>query len=68
MISAVLFVFVWENIQATKLGYRIENTRQEIKEVIIRGVGNKVEIWNANSWKTYNKNIMEPSFSKFSKT
>ena len=32
MISAVLFVFVWENIQATKLGYRIENTRQEIKE------------------------------------
>ncbi|MCG2726928.1 MAG: hypothetical protein L6420_11880 [Elusimicrobia bacterium] len=32
MISAVLFVFVWENIQATKLGYRIENTRQEIKD------------------------------------
>ncbi len=37
------------------------------KEVIIRGVGNKVEIWNANSWKTYNKNIMEPSSAKFSK-
>ena len=37
------------------------------KEVIIRGVGNKVEIWNANSWKIYNKNIMEPSSAKFSK-
>ena len=33
MISAVLFVFVWENIQATKLGYRIEQTRQEIKSI-----------------------------------
>ena len=32
MISAVLFVFVWENIQTTKLGYRIEKTRQEIKK------------------------------------
>ena len=32
MISAVLFVFAWENIHATKLGYRIEKTRQEIKE------------------------------------
>ncbi len=37
------------------------------KEIIIRGVGNKVEIWNAKSWTTYKKNIMEPSSAKFSK-
>ena len=37
------------------------------KEIIIRGVGNKVEIWNANSWTKYKKNVMEPSFAKFSK-
>ncbi|MCG2726931.1 MAG: division/cell wall cluster transcriptional repressor MraZ [Elusimicrobia bacterium] len=37
------------------------------KEIIIRGVGNKAEIWNANSWTKYKKNIMEPSFAKFSK-
>jgi hypothetical protein len=33
MISAVLFVFVWENIQATKLGYRIEETKKEITAI-----------------------------------
>ena len=33
VISAILFVFVWENIQATKLGYRIEETSKEIKSI-----------------------------------
>ncbi len=37
------------------------------KEVVIRGVGNKAEIWNARLWTEYKKKIMEPSFAKFSK-
>ncbi|MBI4655734.1 MAG: division/cell wall cluster transcriptional repressor MraZ [Elusimicrobia bacterium] len=37
------------------------------KEVIIRGVGNKAEIWNAQSWQKYKKQTMEPAFEKFSK-
>ena len=37
------------------------------KEIMIRGVGNKAEIWNVNSWTKNKKNVMEPSFAKFSK-
>ena len=37
------------------------------KDIMIRGVGNKAEIWNAQSWSKYKKDIMEPSFEKFSK-
>jgi len=37
------------------------------KEILIRGVGNKAEIWDARSWLKYKKEIMEPSFAKFSK-
>ncbi|PKM97956.1 MAG: division/cell wall cluster transcriptional repressor MraZ [Elusimicrobia bacterium HGW-Elusimicrobia-3] len=37
------------------------------KGLLIRGVGNKAEIWDAQSWAKYKKNVMEPSFEKFSK-
>ena len=37
------------------------------KDIMIRGVGNKAEIWNAQNWLKYKKNVMEPSFEKFSK-
>jgi len=37
------------------------------KEIIIRGVGNKAEIWDAQSWSKYKKEVMDPSFEKFSK-
>ena len=32
ILGAALFIFAWENIQTTKLGYAIEKTRHEIKE------------------------------------
>jgi MraZ protein len=37
------------------------------REVMVRGVGNKAEIWDARLWKEYTKKIMNPSFAKFSK-
>ena len=37
------------------------------KEILIRGVGNKAEIWDAQIWSKYKKDVMEPSFDKFSK-
>ncbi|HBB66573.1 MAG: division/cell wall cluster transcriptional repressor MraZ [Elusimicrobia bacterium GWA2_56_46] len=37
------------------------------KDVIIRGAGNKAEIWDARNWSKYKKTVMEPSFKKFSK-
>lgn len=37
------------------------------KDVLIRGVGNKAEIWDAKSWAAYKKDVMEPSAEKFSK-
>lgn len=37
------------------------------KNLIIRGVGNKVEIWDAKCWLKYKKEIAEPSFEKISK-
>lgn len=37
------------------------------KNLVIRGVGNKAEIWNVKSWTQYKKKVMRPSFSKFSK-
>ncbi len=33
MISAVLFVFIWEHIQATKLGYRVREITKEITAI-----------------------------------
>jgi len=37
------------------------------KDILIRGVGNKAEIWDAQTWSKYSKEVMEPSFEKFSK-
>ncbi|MCX5790741.1 MAG: division/cell wall cluster transcriptional repressor MraZ [Elusimicrobia bacterium] len=37
------------------------------KDIVIRGVGNKAEIWDAQLWAKYKKDVMEPSFAKFSK-
>ena len=37
------------------------------KDVLIRGVGNKAEIWDAQAWYRYQKDVMEPSFKKFGK-
>jgi len=31
--GAVFFVYAWENIQATRLGYSIEGLRKEIKDL-----------------------------------
>ncbi|OGS08299.1 MAG: hypothetical protein A2270_10735 [Elusimicrobia bacterium RIFOXYA12_FULL_51_18] len=31
--GAVFFIYAWENLQATKLGYRIEGLRREIKDL-----------------------------------
>lgn len=31
--GAVLFMFAWENVQATRLGYGIEGLRREIKDL-----------------------------------
>lgn len=32
-VFAVCFIFVWENVQALKLGYTIEKIRREIKDL-----------------------------------
>ena len=32
-IGAVFFIFAWENVQATRLGYNIESLRKEIKDL-----------------------------------
>ena len=37
------------------------------KDILIRGVGNKAEIWDAKVWSKYKKDVMEPSFEKFGK-
>ncbi|MFH1618653.1 MAG: division/cell wall cluster transcriptional repressor MraZ [bacterium] len=37
------------------------------KNVIIRGVGNKAELWDAQRWENYNKEVARPSFEKFGK-
>jgi MraZ protein len=37
------------------------------KEIVIRGVGNKAEIWDIQSWLGYKKLKVEPSLEKFSK-
>jgi MraZ protein len=37
------------------------------KDVLIRGVGNKAEIWDAQSWTEYKKIKVDPSLDKFSK-
>ncbi|MEK7722071.1 MAG: division/cell wall cluster transcriptional repressor MraZ [Elusimicrobiota bacterium] len=37
------------------------------KDVLIRGVGNKAEIWDAQAWSKYKKDVMDPSFKKFGK-
>ncbi|MBI5744472.1 MAG: division/cell wall cluster transcriptional repressor MraZ [Elusimicrobia bacterium] len=37
------------------------------KDVLIRGVGNKAEIWDAQAWSKYKKDVMDPTFEKFSK-
>lgn len=31
--GAVFFIFAWENVQATRLGYDIEGLRKEIKDL-----------------------------------
>jgi len=31
--GAVFFLFAWENVQATRLGYNIEGLRREIKDL-----------------------------------
>jgi MraZ protein len=35
--------------------------------ILIRGAGNKAEIWDVKSWNRYKKDVMEPSAEKFSK-
>ena len=37
------------------------------KDVLIRGAGNKAEIWDAQAWTKYKKDVMGPSVEKFSK-
>ena len=37
------------------------------KELVIRGAGNKAEIWDAQIWAKYKKEVMDPSFEKLSK-
>ena len=37
------------------------------KDVLIRGVGNKAEIWDAQVWSKYKKDVIEPSLGKFGK-
>ena len=37
------------------------------KDILIRGVGNKAEIWDAQAWNKYKKDVMSPSVEKFSK-
>ncbi|MDQ7774212.1 MAG: division/cell wall cluster transcriptional repressor MraZ [Elusimicrobiales bacterium] len=37
------------------------------KEIVIRGVGNKAEIWDAQCWLDYKKLKVDPSLEKFSK-
>lgn len=37
------------------------------KNLMIRGVGNKAEIWDAQRWTKYKTEVAEPSFAKFSK-
>ncbi|OGS12447.1 MAG: division/cell wall cluster transcriptional repressor MraZ [Elusimicrobia bacterium RIFOXYA2_FULL_58_8] len=37
------------------------------KQIVIRGVGNKAEIWDAQTWSKYKKDVMAPSLEKFSK-
>jgi MraZ protein len=37
------------------------------KDVLIHGVGNKAEIWDAQSWQQYKKDKIDPSFAKFGK-
>ncbi|MBI4350626.1 MAG: division/cell wall cluster transcriptional repressor MraZ [Elusimicrobia bacterium] len=37
------------------------------KDVLIRGVGNKAEIWDAQAWAKYKKDVMEPAAEKFGK-
>ncbi len=37
------------------------------KNLIIRGIGNKAEIWDAKRWLKYKKEIAEPSYKKYGK-
>ncbi|OGR74839.1 MAG: division/cell wall cluster transcriptional repressor MraZ [Elusimicrobia bacterium GWC2_64_44] len=37
------------------------------KDILIRGVGNKAEIWDAQAWSKYKKDVIEPSLGKFGK-
>lgn len=37
------------------------------KELVIRGAGNKAEIWDAQTWSKYKKDVMDPSFEKLSR-
>ena len=37
------------------------------KDLLIRGVGNKAEIWDAQIWSRYKRSVMEPSLKKFGK-
>ena len=37
------------------------------KDILIRGAGNKAEIWDAKVWSKYKKDVMDPSLEKFSK-
>ena len=37
------------------------------KDILIRGVGNKAEIWDAQAWSKYKKDVIDPSFEKFGK-
>ena len=37
------------------------------KDILIRGVGNKAEIWDAKAWSKYKKDVMDPSLEKFGK-
>ena len=48
-VCAVCFIFAWENVQAVKLGYTIEKTRREIKDLESSNTYLKKEIQTALS-------------------
>jgi len=37
------------------------------KRIMILGVGNKAEIWDAQNWSMYKKDVMGPSSAKYGK-
>ncbi|HUT86097.1 MAG TPA: division/cell wall cluster transcriptional repressor MraZ [Elusimicrobiales bacterium] len=58
--------------EVDKLGRVLVNTVHKKyaglkKKIIVVGVGNKAEIWDANQWEKYNRKVIIPNKEKFSK-